>query len=366
MNGLSETAVPFSTLAEAGRRTLRQLDAPIVHAAGTVYRDTDFVVSPRFKSTSVRAAFYSGAGHVGVTFKNCTFRTQLTTWDRRWRKPALPDPMLNVFSCLRLAATTNLVIDGLHIEGFPEAAIACGGVVGASIKRLSIVRCLVGVTLSEPANRNWTVDFLRVADLWGPGPDVIPGLGSWPSRRHPGLFTGGDGFAGYCLDDVTMRHLEFTGDCYTGIKLARCKRVRLYNLCTPSLMLQGTQQRHSNNDGSTDGCEDVEIRSLFLDKRIGGCDGSEGANGMQVSWNVKGLDVGDFALLSGGKDGHGVQLWGDVAARFHDGVFEGWNGTRGGQPAYAMEIGDGSTVNADFETVNGFYDQPRVLLVRKP
>jgi hypothetical protein len=320
------------------------------------------VVSPRFVSSSVRAAFYAHRGHRGITFQNCTFRTRFAAWNRAWRNPALPDPMLDVFAGLRLAATQDLRIDGLHIEGFPEAAIDCQAIDRAKLQRISIARCLVGLNMGPPGSRNWELDNLRV---WGPGPNVIPGFGGSPSHRHPGGFTGGDGFAAYLLDDSVLRSMEFTGDLYTGIKLARCKRVFFFNVVTPLLMVQGTQQRNQNNDGTTDGAEDIQIRSLHLDKGLGGSDASDEANGMQVSWNVRGLDVRDFALIASGKNGHGVQLWGDVSAVFRDGLFSGWNGTRGGQPAYALELGDGSTVNDDFEVANRFENQLRRVLRRK-
>jgi hypothetical protein len=218
---------------------------------------------------------------------------------------------------------------------------------------------MMGLNIGWPSRRV-VLDGLRVFDTWGPGPGVLPGFGGSPSLVRPGGFTGGDGMAAY-LDDSVLRNLEFTGELYTGIKLCRSKRVKLYKVLTPSLMIQGTQLRHVNVDGSTDGSEAIEIRGLYLDKSIGGSGASDGANGMQVSWHVSGLDVQDFALFAGGKDGHGVQLWGDVSAVFKGGTFEGWNGTRGGAPAYAMEIGDGSTLNADFETSNQFFAQDRIL-----
>ena len=69
----------------------------------------------------------------------------------------------------------------------------------------------------------------------------------------------------------------------------------------------------------------------------------------------------DFALYASEKNGHAIQLWGDVAAVFRGGVISGWNGTRGSAPAFALELGEGSSVNADFESANRFYDQHNIL-----
>jgi hypothetical protein len=42
-------------------------------------------------------------------------------------------------------------------------------------------------------------------------------------------------------------------------------------------------------------------------------------------------------------------------------LISGWNGVRNGVPDCACEVGDGSSVNADFEVVNRFYRQNHIL-----
>ena len=127
------------------------------------------------------------------------------------------------------------------------------------------------------------------------------------------------------------------------------------------MMVQGTEGRDANLDGESDGSEDLEFRSLYVDKSAGGSSKSYGANGFQVSWHVSGLNVFDAVFNGGGEDGHAVQMWGDCSGVFRKCIFVGWNGKRGVEPAYAMELGDGSTVNADFEGSNAFGDQARIL-----
>jgi hypothetical protein len=57
--------------------------------------------------------------------------------------------------------------------------------------------------------------------------------------------------------------------------------------------------------------------------------------------------------------GHGIQLALDAHARVVDCTFEGFNGMRGGQPCFAADVYEDSSLNADFEQRNRFVNQER-------
>jgi len=350
----------YATSAEDRSRQLRELDAPLILAANTTYRDTEFVVSPRFVGTSVRAALYGPAVASGIQLRNCVVRTTYPTWDPAWAT----DLRLRIAG-LRLDTPRRLAIDGFHVEGMPDAGLSVHGIETAALLRISVTRCMVGANLgmTVAANRNVDVDGFRAWDTWGPPPGLIPGFGGAASNAHPGEYAGGDGFVAY-LEDSTLRDLACTGELYGAVKLVRSKRLKLDGLLAHSLMIQGTQARYANSDGSTDGSDDIEVRRLYLAKRLGHGAIAEAGNGLQISFNVRGLDVREFVLLGDGRNGHAIQLWGDVEASFRGGIISGWNGTRGNAPAVALETGDGSRENDDFETANVFYEQERLVLHR--
>lgn len=336
----------------------RELTTPLILAPGT-YRDTEFVLRlASFQPSTVGAAIYGPKGLRRAVLRNCTLRTDATRYDPAWAT----DPMLRMLAGVRLDAPRELVIDGLEIAGFPEVGLAASGVDTAKIERVSVERCWMGGSFGwvGQANRNLRLRGWRVRDTWGPGPSVVAGMGGSPSRLRPGGWSGGDGIAGY-FEDAQLVDLDFAGELYAGIKLVRSKRVCLADVLTNHLMIQGTQDEDTNRDGTSDGSESITVRRLLVDKRRGAGELSERGNGVQVSRHVHGLDVEDFSILAGGTDGHAIQLWRDCEASFRGGLISGFNGRRGTAPAHALELGDGSRVNADFETANRFYDQARLI-----
>jgi len=346
---------PFFTSSESSRRKLLALDAPLHLTPDGDYRDTEFVVTPRFVPSAVGGVLYSPRGVSGWKIRNCVIRHPAPQWDTAW-----VGTRWQILAGMRVDKASDIKIDGLHVEGMPESGLSLGELDDARLRRVSVTRCLMGASFgyTGAVNRRVRIDRWRTWHTWGPGPGVIEGFGGVRSTVRPGGFTGGDGLAGY-FDDSSLRRLEFTGELFVGLKLVRSKRVKVFEVVTTGLMVQGTQQRHANVDASQDGSEAISIRSLMLAKGLSPIATDE--NGVQVSWNVRGLDVANFALLADGCNGHAIQLWGDVDARFRSGVISGWNGLRGGAPAYALEFGENSTVNPDFESANQFPHQERIL-----
>jgi hypothetical protein len=335
---------------------LRELDTSLVVAGGE-YRDTEFVVSSRYTPTSQCAALYGPDGISRLVFRNCTIRTPFRAFDPSWQQ----QPWWKELAGLRLAGPRDWIVDGLTIEGFPGCAIAASRVDRAKLEHVAIERCWMGGSFGWEgrANRNVRIDDFKVRDLWG-GPPASGDRGV-PSRCWPGSWCGGDGLAGY-FEDFLFTNLDLGGEMYGGLKLVRSKRGCLIDVATNTMMIQGTIGRDGNPDGTIDGSEQIAMRGLMIDKARGRGDGTDRANALQVSFNVRGLDVEGYSILAGGHDGHGIELHGDCEASFRGGIIEGFNGKRFEGPAYALHVSDGSRVNADFEAVNQFSNQQRVRL----
>jgi hypothetical protein len=352
----SNNPVPY--VSSSGRQ-LYQLDAPLILSNDTTYENTDFVVSSKFVPGTVGGALYGPRGCHQITIRNCTLRTEAVNWDPMWTQ----GNFWGILAGIRLDSPSHFTIDGLHIENFPECGLTATSMQSSVLSKISITRCLMGASFPwvTQHNKNMRIDGMRVWNTWGPGPGILSGFGGAPSHLRPSGWTGGDGLVGY-FADTTLANLDFSGELFGGLKLVRSQRVCVLNTVTNVFMIQGTQAVNSNVDGTSDGASAITVRNMLVDKRLGVGEATDRANGMQISWNVQGLDVENFSLIAGGTDGHAIQCSGNVQAGFRKGVITGWNGKRGNSPAYALEVNDGSTVNADFETVNRFYDQQRIRL----
>jgi hypothetical protein len=333
----------FFTAAESSRRRLLQLTSPVIVANGAVYKDTDFVVTPEFRPTTVGAVFYCHAND--WHFENCTIRSLWRGWNPAWGNRSTHWAGLSGF---RLAPCRRFSLRGVHVEGLPSKALGCAGQAeDGVIERFSATRCIAGINFGfyQWGGRRMLVDGVRTWGFWGPG------------VRDQGL-TGGDGFA-VSMEDSILRNLELSGPTFAGLKLYRSKRVRVSNVLTNRAMIQGSAYRNGNGDGTTDGSQEITIDDLTVAKGIGVND--QGGNGFQVSYNVRDLLVSRFSMFGDGCVGHAIQVWGNSHARFSRGLISGWNGVRNGVPDCACEVGDGSSVNADFESANLFYRQDHRL-----
>jgi hypothetical protein len=333
----------FFTPDENARRRRRQLDEPLIVGDDTVIADTDFVVGTNFKPSTVTAAIYLPGQR--VVWRNSRLVTDFPTWNQAWAA----NPNMYTWAGVRIAGARGLIVDGLHVEGFPHCGVQADGLRGAELRRLSGTRCFWIFAFGNAlgGSRDVSIDGLRAWDTWGPGPGVLAGIGGAPSRLRPGGWSGAGGLAAQ-LSDSVLRNLDISGELDGGLKFTHSHRVQLYDSKTNRLMVQGTEYRDRNVDGTTDGSSDITVRRLIVDKRRGTGDVSDAGNGVQVSYHVSGLDVEEYSLLSGGSDGHAIQLAGNCDASFKRGVISSWNGHRGTQPAAALDLVDNSKINDDF------------------
>ncbi len=362
---LMSSQANFLTHDENARRRRVQLDSLLVLNDDALVIDTDFVLGPSFYPGNTTAAIYVPGKR--VRWQNSTIISPFTRYNPAW----LADSNLRDWSALRIDRAENLVVDGFHAEGFPWCGIDAYGIRVGTFTRLSATRCYFPIAFGSPydGNHDITIDGARVWDTWGPSPYDSPGAGGSPSRVIPGGWTGADGFLGY-FTRATLSNIEASGEIYAGMKLVRSADITITDCITNTLMFQGTDNRYNNNDLSTNGCSNVIVRRTMIDKRRGSGDTTDLGEGMQVSWNVVGLDVAECSFIAGGTDGHAIQLAGNCHGVFRDCVIAGWNGQavaawdspRGSAPTYAIDVIDGSTVNADFVAANQFYRQN--LMVR--
>jgi len=355
----------------AGRRPSRSrqvLSKPMILGDGDSLEDVDLFVPEDFQWTTVSAAVYARGR--GIRLRNVTLTTYADRWLPAWNQPPGGatgrgiDPSM---AGLRCDACTDLSIDGLEISGFSHCGAGFYGTRTASLRDLAGHHCFAIFYFMDfkGGNRGVELEYVRARDTWGPGPGVVAGMGGYPSAKRPGQFSGGDGLAGY-FEDSVLRDLDFSGELYGGFKLVASRRVRIERLRSNNFQIQGTQQRHVNVNGTTEGTHDIAVEDLIVDKSL--CTGeiSNLGNGMQISWHVSDLAVKNFVLRANGHGGHGIQLSGDCQASFEGGLISGFNGKRGPAPAYALELDDHSTVNADFTKVNRFENQQRLVLGGPP
>jgi hypothetical protein len=349
-------------------RSRRVLAKPIMLGDGDSLEDVDLFVPEDFQWTTVSAAVFARGR--GIRLRNVTLTTYADRWQPHWSQPAAGatgrgiDPSM---AGLRFDACTDLAIDGLEVSGFPQCGAIFYGTRNASLHDLAGHHCFSIFCFMDykGGNRGVELEYVRARDTWGPGPGVMPGVGGFPSAKRPGQFSGGDGLPGY-FEDSVLRDLDFSGELYAGFKLVASRRVRIERLSSNNFQVQGTQQRHANVNGTTEGSHDIAVEDLIVDKSLCTGEVSNLGNGVQISWHVSRLAVKNFVLRANGQDGHAIQLSGDCQASFEGGLISGFNGKRGPGPAYALELDDHSTVNADFTTVNRFENQQRLVLGGPP
>ena len=109
---------------------------------------------------------------------------------------------------------------------------------------------------------------------------------------------------------------------------------------------------------------DVVIEDCVFDKGLGRGDTLFNVNCLQLSQNIESIEVRRCILNAAGKDGHGIQMSQNVVGDVRDCTFRGFNGVRGQNPAHALDLAWNSSANGDFENVNDFVNQRRILLNR--
>ena len=154
--------------------------------------------------------------------------------------------------------------------------------------------------------------------------------------------------------------MEISGECFVGMKVCRGRYVILHHVTTPSIMFQGS----SAPDPALPGLSQLYVVGLYLNAATGYGLGALAANKVQVSWNVIGQFDGGY-VVSNGLDGSAFQVTANCHLDVRNLTIAGFNGFRGaGNPAHALELDvrePVSTINADFESVNRFQNQTRIL-----
>jgi hypothetical protein len=105
----------------------------------------------------------------------------------------------------------------------------------------------------------------------------------------------------------------------------------------------------------------VVIEDCVFDKGLGRGQSLHDVNCVQLSQNIERVEVRRCFLNAAGKNGHGIQMTQDVIGQVRDCTIRGFNGVRGTNPAHALDLAWNSRVNPDFERVNSFVDQHRIL-----
>ena len=359
-----EPSPPGSPPAQTRPSRSRQVLAkPIMLGDGDHLENVDLFVPEDFQWTTVSAAVFARGRDIRV--RNVTLTTYADRWQPHWN--AEPSGMtgrgIDPSMCgLRFDACTNLAIDGLEVSGFPQCGAIFYGTRTASLRDLAGHDCFAIYCFMDfkGSNRGVDLQYLRARDTWGPGPRVKAGVGGHPSAKRPGQFMGGDGLPGH-FEDSRLRDLDFSGELYAGFKIVMSRRVQIERLRTNCFFIQGTQQRHVNVNGTTEGSHHITVEDLIVDKSLSPGDVSELGNAVQISWHVSDLTVRNFVVRANGHGGHAIQLSGNCQAVFEGGLISGFNGKRGPAPAYALELDDHSTVNADFSSVNRFENQQRLI-----
>jgi hypothetical protein len=222
--------------------------------------------------------------------------------------------------------------------------------------------------LHNAPSRHIHLQGVHVRDMWGPAP------GNWdrggrathaqgfPSRKRPGGFIGGDGLALNTLRDSVIADCSAVGEFFGSFKLTNPQRVEVRGLRGGNIMIQGTSTADWKIHKSP--ARDVWIHDCVFDKKL--IHGpNDGMNCVQISQNVGMVRIERCTLRASGKGGHAIQVVGDSHAQVVGCTIDGFNGRRGPNPAHAVHVLRGSSVNDDFEKANIFVDQQRIRLEEK-
>lgn len=342
-----------------GAVTSRTISKPIRLRQGESLRDVELVLAEGFQFDSTLSAVYSSSPD--VTVKNVTLRGS-PNWQSRWNssrkfQDELPGGMPADMAGIRFQKCPRAVLDGVRVEGFPREGIVGFGLDNAVIRDVQITRCFMGLRIQHYApNHNVHVSNVHVRDLWG-SPRKLEQHGE--SKLHPGVSNGGDGLALTSLRDSTIEDCSVLGEQYASYKLTHPMNVTGRRLRGISLMVQGTADRVWKIHKEP--CRGTRILDSTFDKSLGSGAIAKEGNGLQISINVADLLIKNCSLKASGKGGSGLQVAIDSHARIEGCTFEGFNGMRGNQPCYAIDVLAGCSINEDFEALNTFVDQHRLI-----
>ncbi|MBT40003.1 MAG: hypothetical protein CL938_15825 [Deltaproteobacteria bacterium] len=344
-------------------RKQRVLDGPIGLKSGDVIENLELVVGPRFRWKPHFGVIW-GSNVQDVLIRNVSI-VGPQTWAERWNvysepKGAPPTGIPTQLNGIRMHGAKNVTIEQVRIEGLPRYGITGFGYDDCVIRDVEVTRCVVGITIKHlrPSHR-LLVEGIRVHDTWGPAHGLWKGRGGGvPSKVHPGAHTGGDGIVLDTVREGILRNCDVRGEHYGSYKLVNPIDFEAHHLEGMSLMVQGTSDKQWKIHKEP--ARKIRLHDSTFDKSRGksGKIRRDG-NVLQISWHVHDLEVERCKLRADGMGGHGIQLALDAHARVVDCTFEGFNGMRGGQPCFAADVYEDSSLNADFEQRNRFVNQER-------
>jgi hypothetical protein len=334
------------------------LDAPLVLRAGDRLQDATLVLSDRFRGDSLNAIVRVEGD--GVLIRNVRIIGS-SVWDPAW-DDLQPEARLGpgVFgntNGIRIENVSDVIVARVAIEGLPRAAISGYGISGGLFRDISIRHCYAGINIRHDApSQGLRLDRVHTLNQWGPPASRDP------SAERPEGWIGGDGFALNSLRDSVIVDCTSSGEMFTSFKLTNPQRVVVRRLRGASLMVQGTAGTLGAQWAIHDEpARDVVIEDCVFDKGLGRGQSLHDVNCVQLSQNIERVEVRRCFLNAAGKNGHGIQMTQDVIGQVRDCTIRGFNGVRGTNPAHALDLAWNSRVNPDFERVNSFVDQHRIL-----
>jgi hypothetical protein len=346
------------------------LEEPIVLSKGETLQDRTFRLSGQFRNARSEAIIRVEAD--GVRIRNVRIIGP-EQWDPRWddwsRSAQSRRGLWGRTPGIRIQHVRDVSLEQIEIEGLPQAAILGFGIEGGHFRDIRIHHCYHGINFIPKApSRGIHIEQVHVGDLWGPGPEVghRRGKAGNASRKRTGGWIGGDAMALNSLRDALVEDCTAMGEMFGGFKMTNPQKLEVRAVRAPGIQIKGTAGFGDGWEIHKSPARDVWIHDCVFDKGL--ADGAPVMNGncVQVSQHVASILIERCVLDSGGKNGHGIQFSRDVHGRVVDCTIRGFNGRRGSNPAYAIDVALGSTVNEDFAQVNHFVDQERIMLVRNP
>ena len=340
----------------AAARSEVRLHRPLRLTPGTTIENTDFVVDDDFQWDEKLCALF-GMETSDVTLRNVSI-VGSDVWLERWNQEERPEEsrtpgISSHMSAIRILRGRRIVLENVSVRGFPKLGITCSGLRESSLRTLRIEQCRMGLhTYHAVPSYDCSFEDIEVRNTWAPPV-------GYPSLRSPRHSVGGGGVVLEGLRNATIRTVRVLEE-NSGMKLVHPKDVTLSDMRTTTFMIQGDVD--INNPAEP--CGNVTMNDCTVDKGLGRGMLVEQANCVQISYHVQNTRMRNCSFRGVGENGHGMQIVGHCDADIRGCTFEGFNGTRGGAPAYALELLDHASVNADFEAVNQFIDQQRILLDR--
>jgi hypothetical protein len=336
------------------------LREPLVLRSGETLENRSFGVSEQFRNTPAGAIIVVAGDD--VTIRNVRLIGP-PAWDPHWndRAPAVSQ-QLGLFGKsvgIRAQNVRNLLVQAVSIEGVPGAAIFGHGLDHATFSDIRISHCYHGIQVKENApNLFVTIRRVYVSDLWGPPPEFAheDGKAGNPSLSRLGGWIGGDALALNTLQRSVVRDCVAVGEMFAGFKFVSSQQVTIANLRGPSLVIQG------GIDGFPEPARNTVVRDCVFDKGMGRGEPMKAMNCVQLSGQIDSILLERCLLDGAGMDGHGIQASGRIRLTARRCTIRGFNGVRGANPAFALHLARGGTVNSDFEHVNSFVDQKRIRL----